>query len=93
MLGGFRLNPDSFRPMVSKGVRILKSGFDLLQSNENYLGKLIVGVRSNVPESTFKPVYSIRDFAIWWHKSAQNKTPGNLLCFGGDPCQKKPQDR
>jgi len=73
--------------MVSKGVRILKSGFALTQSNEDYLGKLIVGVRSNGTDKTYKPVYSIRDFVIWWHKSAQAKNSSEMLCFGEANCE------
>ena len=78
---GFRLNPDSFRSFVPKGVRIL----DDQESAEGLpLGDLILGTRDRQDEDTFRPLYSIRDFVIWLHRH-ENRGKGylQLLCISG----------
>ena len=85
MLGGFRLNPDSFAPMVSKGVRVIRSGHSLHNSG-GLLGKLIVATRNSLDEKTFDPIYSIRQFAIWWHRASTQSNADQLLCESQKPC-------
>ncbi len=77
LLGGYKLNPDSWIPLESKGVRVLKVGTAKSNSNGNF-GQLIVGTKKTLNDPTFLPVYSIRDFAIWWHK-ASSKSDANAL--------------
>jgi hypothetical protein len=85
MVGGFKLNPDSFRPMVNKGVRILRPGHAMMAS-QGRVGELIVAIRNNRQTKVFTPVYAIRDFVIWWHKVSTVKDADQLLCASGEGC-------
>lgn len=77
MKDGYRFNPDSFRPLTVRGVRLIEvpSAFDeKLSENE----PLVVGYR-NHPEESFQPVYSMRDFVLWLHRYADDPDFAQLL--------------
>ena len=85
MTGGFKLNPDSFNPMVSKGIRVLRSG-EANNASKGLLGELLVARRNAVVETHYKPFYSIREFAIWWHWASRQPAADTLLCSGESDC-------
>jgi hypothetical protein len=85
MTGGFKLNPDSFQPPVMKGIRVLKSG-KAADDSKGKLGELVVAGRKTIVETQYKPFYSIREFAIWWHGVANSPSADTLLCVSGSDC-------
>ncbi len=78
---GFQLNPNSFRSFEPKGIRVLEQPDHL----KGVKGRLITGTRDGIFES-FKPVYSIRDFAIWLRQHAANSQFSSLLCREQENC-------
>jgi hypothetical protein len=69
-------------------VRILKPGNSFVAS-EGRVGELIVATRTKREEQSYTPVYSIRDFVIWWHKVSANADADKLLCASGEACVPK----
>ena len=63
----------------------MKAGANFVQTEE-FLGKLILGTRANTENAQYQPVYSIRDFVIWWHKVAGSDDASVLLCYSGKKC-------
>jgi len=77
--GGFELNPNSLRNFVPKGIRILErpgSGVSRIIP----VGELITGTKEHEEDSTFLPVYSIRQSKQ--HSSRRGRSLANLHLAG-----------
>ncbi len=85
----FKLDPLSFETFWVKGIRIINASFETTQLDPAIENQVIVGIKDDVNNDSFREIRSVRDFTIWLKRNQHDLNINLMLCTGEMQCAKQ----
>ena len=85
----FKLDPLSFETFWVKGIRIINASFETTQLDPAIENQVIVGIKDDVNNDSFREIRSVRDFTIWLKRNQHDPNINLMLCTGEMQCAKQ----